>query len=89
MWTLWQQTQAWGKPPSELLGLTTGTWNAYCLDEAVMVAGRFIEGKLDEQKHDNPQMLAQKRQRLLERLLHPGEEVSSKSFSDPAAKWGT
>lgn len=89
MWGLWQQSQAWGRPPSEILGLTLGTFAAFCLDEAVLVAGRFIEGKLDEQKHDNPQMLAQKKQRLLERLLHPGQEVSTKSFADPASKWGS
>lgn len=48
MWTLWLKAKAYHRLPSELLGLTTGSYEAYCLDEAVWYLGSVISNELEQ-----------------------------------------
>jgi hypothetical protein len=64
-----------------------GEWAAYCLDQAIFWAGKFIESELDKVKEGKGKNAARaravKQERLLQKLL--GQDASAgKRFADPA-----
>ena len=76
--------------PSQLLGLASDSYEAYCLDEAVIYFGLMVESELDEaaqgKKSREQRRAEQARKRVMDRIL--GEEDQKKqgssSFADPA-----
>lgn len=48
-WTLYSRAQAWSQRPSELLYLTD-PYVCFCVDEAVDMFGKIVEGELNEIK---------------------------------------
>jgi len=64
-----------------------GSYEAYCINEAVLHVGSTIQVQLERVEGKTQQQIGQGQSRLLERLLYPGKEVSSKAFADPAMKW--
>lgn len=75
--------------PSEILGLTRGSYEAWCLDEAVWYFGTVVEGELEKagQPRKKPKGAAQAeaaRKRVLNKYF-PEEPGAKKQFADPAA----
>jgi hypothetical protein len=68
------------------LGLEQGSYEAYCLDEAVIYFGLTVEAKLDEADH-KPSKEERKaraaRENMLKKLFSE-ETESTSGFSDPA-----
>lgn len=74
--------------PSSLLGLEADSYEAYCLDEAIVYFGTTVEGQLEKvgQKPSKGERKAQAaRERLLSQILGSGEKKSNAGFADPAA----
>lgn len=85
VWTLYQQAQGMKLPPSSIMGLTAGSYEAYCLDQAVWYAGITISGDLEKagQKRSKGEGRMQSaRQRVLDRYF--GESGAKQRFADPA-----
>lgn len=85
VWTLYQQSQAMGLPPSNIFGLTAGSYEAYCLDQAVWYAGITISADLEKagQKRSKGEGRIQSaRQRVLDKYF--GKTEGRQSFADPA-----
>jgi hypothetical protein len=85
---LWRKSQALGLQPSEALGLTRGSYEAYCLDEAVWYLGTTIEAELNEAENGKPSKGQRKaedaRKRVLEKHFGKTPEAKRK-FADPMA----
>lgn len=84
------KAKALGLPPSSILGLEYGSFEAYCLDEAVSYYGLTLENELDKASHkpskeERKAMAA--RERVLSRYLDDEDEVEAKKtgFADPAS----
>lgn len=75
--------------PSSLLGLKRGSYEAYCLDQAVWFFGTQVTHKLEEVgRKKDPKEAANEatRKRLLDNLLGVGKGKNAASqFADPAA----
>ena len=85
---LWVEAQRWSCRPSELVGLKSGSYEAYCLDQAVGFVGASIQRELEEavSKPSAEERRAQAAQkRILEKYV--GSE-SDAGFADPAALFG-
>lgn len=83
---LFQQTQKLRQTPSEVIGLTLGSYEAYCFDQAVWYLGVTLTGKLEQvgrkkQKGEAGQDAA--RTRILNKYLDG--ESAKKVYADPAA----
>lgn len=82
---LWQQSQATHLPPSDLLGLTRGSYEAYCFDQAVWYFGTTITSELEKAGH-KPQKgeraMESARKRVLKKYLG---ETSKQQYADPSA----
>jgi hypothetical protein len=85
VWSLYLLAKQWGNAPSAHLGLEEGSYEAYCLDEAVMIFGARVSSALEEVDGKNKAQIEQKQSRLLERLLYPGKPISAKHFRSPFA----
>lgn len=91
VWLLWQKAQAVHVRPSDILGLTPDSYEAYCLDEAVIFFGITVEGKLDQAGH-RPSKEERKakaaRERVLDKLFNADDDKKPSGFADPAAMFG-
>lgn len=78
------QARRWQTRPSELLGIED-VYVAYCLDEAVLEFAAHIESELNnvKVKGDNQDILAKRREAVLESLLTGNV---AKRFADPALR---
>lgn len=87
---LWQKSKALSCRPSELLGLVGHSYEAYCLDEAVVFFGMSLEQMLDEAGHKaskEERKVKAARERLMKKIFDP-EEKQGTGFADPAAMFG-
>lgn len=84
MWTLWLKAKAFRCLPSHLIGLTAGSYEAYCLDEAVWYLGSIIGNEL-EQAGQTKSKGAGKMEAARKRVMakHFGEEKKGQ-YADPA-----
>lgn len=76
-----------GVTPADLLGLEAGSYEAYCLNEAVWYFGSTLESELDKagQKRGKGEgKMVAARKRVLDRFLGT-EKPDSQRFADPAA----
>jgi hypothetical protein len=91
VWLLWQKSQAVHARPAELLGLDPDSYEAYCLDEAVIYFGLTVEAKLEEAGH-KPTKEERKakaaREAVLKKILDPDQETKGSGFADPALMFG-
>jgi hypothetical protein len=89
VWIVYGQAKAWKVTPSSLLGLKRGSYEAWCLDQAVNFFGNHVESELEkvgQKQSAKDRALIANRQRKLEKLLDPNPEVAKKGqFMDPAA----
>ena len=72
--------------PSNLLGLTSGSFEAYCLDQAIWYFGSHIENEIEQAGHKKQKgegQLIAARKRVLSKYLDSGETKGQ--FADPAA----
>lgn len=85
---LWQKAKAVNVPPSLLLGIELGTYEAYCLDEAVIYFGLTLENMLEE-AGNKPGKEERKAKAARDRVLNTvfGTDKAS-GFADPAAMFG-
>ena len=85
---LWHKAKAVGARPSTLLGLKENTYEAYCLDEAVIYFGMVLESRLEEVGHKpskEERRARAARERLLDLILGEEDEKGKESgFADPA-----
>lgn len=76
-------SKLWKVRPSEIVGLDD-PYVAYCLDEAIMYAGNYIEQQLDNVKQGKGKNAekhrAAQQQIVLERILYGKQQT----FRDPA-----
>jgi hypothetical protein len=88
---LWLKAQAVGVRPSNLLGLKENTYEAYCLDEAVIYFGMTLQNRLEQAGH-KPSKEERKaeaaRKRILDQVLSEEDEKKGSGFADPAAMFG-
>lgn len=78
-----------GVTPSLILGLTQGSYEAFCLDQATWYFGTTIQSELDKvgQKRQKGQASNEAaRKRLIEKYL--GTENQKNQFADPAVLFG-
>lgn len=73
--------------PSQLLGLTPGSYEAYCLDQATWYLGTFITSELEKASQPKKKVKGQAategaRRKVLAKYLD--DASSSKSYADPA-----
>lgn len=81
------QSQGIGSPPSLILGLTQGSYEAYCLDQAVWYLGVTIQNELEEvgiKKSKESASHERERKAILAKYLGV-EEPTKGGFADPAA----
>lgn len=74
--------------PSLRLGLTPGSYEAYCLDEAVWYLGTYITQEVDKVGHKPAKGEANAvaaKKRKLDQLLGDSSKQNTKGFADPAA----
>lgn len=78
-----------GVTPSSILGLEQGSYEAYCLDEAVIFFGMTLESKLENAGH-KPGKEERRAQAIREKILDQvfGNEQPTSGFADPAAMFG-
>lgn len=77
-------------PPSSLLGLTPGSLEAYCFDEAVWYFGTVVTNELDEASQPKKSKGSSKaqaaRQRVLDKYLKgSGAKDAKGQYADPMA----
>ena len=82
---LWQKSKAVSARPSELLGLRSKSYEAYCLDEAVIYFGLSLEAEL-EQAGQKPGKAEKKAQAAREAVLNQvfGRTEKGTGYADPA-----
>lgn len=83
---LWQQSQALRVTPSSLLGLTSGSYEAYCLDQAVWYFGSQVQNELDQAgqpKAKGQGKVDSARKRVFAKYMSEGSTKGQ--FADPAA----
>lgn len=83
---LWQKSKAVGARPSEFLGLRRGSYEAYCLDEAVIFFGLRLEHMLDEAGSGKPGKEERRAKTAREGVMNKvfGETKKQTGFADPA-----
>lgn len=82
---LWQKAKAVGQRPSDFLGLDRDSYEAYCVDEAVIYFGLALEGMLEDAGHKpgKEERAAQfARDRIMAQVF--GEDKAGSGFADPA-----
>lgn len=88
MWMLWQESQALRVTPSQILGLTLGSYEAYCFDQAVWYFGITVSAEVEkagQKKQKGEAAMIAARQKVLKRYLDPGAKQAASSYSDPSA----
>lgn len=84
---LWQKSQAVHERPSVMLGLDPDSYEAYCLDEAVIYFGLTVEGRLDRAGHKESKEERKAksiREAMMNKLFNPGDEKATSGYADPA-----
>lgn len=78
-------SRTWRCRPSELLGLEPGSYEAYCLDQAIGYLGTMVESELDRAGH-RPSKGEKKTEAARKRIIakYMGETEQKKQFADPA-----
>lgn len=82
---LWLRSQSLRRSPSSLLGLTEGSYEAYCLDEAIWYFGSTIQHELEkagQKRQKGEAKMEAARKRVLAKRL--GEENVPQQYADPA-----
>ena len=72
--------------PSSLLGLTPGSYEAYCFDQAVWYFGSFIEAEVEKAGHKRQKgeaALISARKRVMNKYVEG--ESGKGQYADPAA----
>lgn len=85
-WLLWQKSRALRVRPSEILCLELDSYEAYCLDEAVVFFGLQLENLLEKAGH-KPGKEEKRAQAARERILDTifdNDAKKSSGFADPA-----
>ena len=91
MWITWRKSQSLGVPPSEVVGLIRGSYEAYCFDEVCWYAGQVIEADLEkagQKPGKDQQKIEQARKAVLKKYFGDSFEPQQK-FADPAALFGS
>ena len=91
MWTLWQKSRLLNQAPSEIMGLTKGSYEAYSLDEAVLIFGSEVQNELEKAGH-KPSKQENSTAAIQKKILakYFGESKATKDqFADPAALFNT
>lgn len=73
-----------------MLGLTTGSYEAYCLDQAVWYFGSFIDAEVEkagQKKQKGEAQIMSARKRVLSKFVDAGNTKGQ--YADPAAFFGT
>ena len=89
MWLLYLQSKDLRIPPSEMIGLVPGSYEAYCFDQAAWYLGTSITQDLNKVGHKKQRGEAgaeAARKRELDKLL--GIKASKGNFADPALLFG-
>ena len=82
---LWQKSKAVSARPSELIGLPSDSYEAYCLDEAVIYFGMSLEADLEQAGH-KPSKQEKRAEAMRKARLDQvfGTKESGSGFADPA-----
>lgn len=87
VWLLWHRAKTLGVRPSEFLALEPDSYEAYCLDEAVVHFGTALEHELEQAGHKpskEERRAKAARETILERIF--GDDKGKNSgFADPAS----
>lgn len=78
-----------GVTPSLILGLTPGSYEAFCLDQATWYYGTSIQAELDKvgrKRHKGEANNEAARKRVLEKYL--GTKQAKGQYADPAVLFG-
>jgi hypothetical protein len=81
-----KQAEATFQAPSSIIGLVQGSYEAYCLDQAVWFVGATIQNELEKAGHKRQKgegNIISARRRVLAKYL--GEAEQKQQFADPAA----
>lgn len=91
LWLLDKLARRYQTRPSDLLKLEN-TYDAYCLDEAIMVFASAVEQKIEDVPTPKGKRGHEKRQRmqqdLMNKLLRIPEAATKPKFRDPAKMMG-
>ena len=85
MWLLFQQSQSLGQTPSITMGLTPGSYEAFCLDQAVWYLGATITNELEKAGHKpakGEQTMVNARKRVLAKYLG-NEAAPTQMYAEP------
>lgn len=85
---IWKQSQALRLTPSRIIGLTDGSYEAYCFDQAVWYFGSVLESELEQAGHKRQKGEGQReaaRKKILAKYLDEVGKPSHQQFADPAA----
>lgn len=74
-------------PPSELLGLTRGSYEAYCLDQAVWTFGTFLTSELEKAGQGKKPKGQARAEGARKRVLAKYLDDQPKRFADPMAAY--
>jgi hypothetical protein len=81
---LWQESQALSVTPSTILGLTQGSYEAYCLDQAIWYFGSTVQSELEragQKKAKGEAQLINARKRVLAKYL--GKDAGAQQYATP------
>jgi len=84
---LWLESQALRVPPSSILGLEAGSYEAYCLDQAVWYFGSQVQNEVEnagQPKAKGQGKIESARKRTLNKYLNEPGKSTKGQFADPA-----
>ena len=87
---VWNQSQALRVTPSSLIGLTPGSYEAYCFDQAIWYYGSTVTVALENagrKKQKGEAQLEAARKKVLAKFLDDDPE-QTQQFADPALIFG-
>lgn len=76
-----------GTTPASELGLEPGSYEAYCINQAVWYFGTHVEAEMEKVSHKpskEERGAIQKRKRVLGKYIQFAGETEEKQFADPA-----
>lgn len=77
--------KTWGTTPSAHLGIPMGSYQAWCVDEAIAWFGNTLKAELDNAK-GKTEKAKERRRRLILHTTFAGE-LGGPKYADPAAKF--
>lgn len=84
---MWRESQALQVTPSSQLGLTEGSYEAYCFNQAVWAFGSKIDSEVEKAGHKRQKgeaAMASARKRVLDRYLQGSGDKGQ--YRDPVAE---